>query len=111
MAAGVGGGRRGEADVEGLLVGLTLHLVERALVGGGQRAGGAVRSDARRATGGVKIARALRSGREVATGDGGTRDEHRGQRQRERHGEQEQQAGLGFHEDFIAVDGVGVSGC
>ena len=47
------------ADVQGLAVGLAQHLVERAVVGGVERARGAVGGDAGGAGGGIDVAWAL----------------------------------------------------
>ena len=63
VAAGVRRGGLDDADVQGLAVGLAHYLVERAVVGGVQRACGAVGGHAGGAAGGVDVTRALRSER------------------------------------------------
>jgi hypothetical protein len=61
LGGGVGRPARAQrVDVGGGVVGRAAHLVKRPVVGGVERPGGAVRGHARRAGGGVDVARLLR---------------------------------------------------
>ena len=93
-----------DADVQGLAVRLAQHLVERAVVGGVQRARGAVGGHAGVAGGGVDVAWAFRPGRSnVGSRPGLLRHRQRGANQRERQCEHRYKIDSRFHAQLITT--------